>query len=121
MNTKLSLTIGLVAGFGLVALLLQTHGPDASPVALEAAEIVEVAPELQPMVGGLPSAELPTPALITASISYPDGSSYPALNGVKEQVSLIWTSGFSRSFSTSHAVRYGPSIRKLPTIPVRDG
>ena len=96
MNIKLTLTavIGLVASTGLAAILLQRHSPEASPTSNGAAEAVQLAPGPEPMVGSMiPLADVPPPAEGAGTVSYPDGSKFPALNGVIEPVKLIWTSG----------------------------
>ena len=96
MNTKLTLTvvIGLIATSGLAAILLQRHGPEASPASNEAAEAVPIAPGPGPMVGSMiPLEDAPAPPAGAGIVSYPDGSSFPALNGVDEPVKLIWTGG----------------------------
>lgn len=92
-SIAMTLAIALVAFTGIGALLVVQV--DAAPISEEAPEVdaAEPAPP-QPMVASfVPLADVPRPVIPKTAITYPDGSSLPALNGVTVPIKLIWPSG----------------------------
>lgn len=87
----------LTAGLGICAVafygFLHLPGEEPAPAGGEAVEAEVSLPEVAPMQADLvPLAEITPAAPGAAAITYPDGTSYPTLNGVTTPVKLIWSS-----------------------------